>query len=310
MRSIRFLFLITALHCFIGIISCSAEHKPKQDLLDSGFRPTSFWDSMKWKREDSGTDFRENDDVKTAEKNFSHFCETIQKSPKPNYEISPTNSSIPPIIHFIWLGSPLTAQAERAIASWKKYHPSWKTEVWTDERVRDFPWTKERLYKLFQEAGTWAEKADILRLDILYQFGGIYSDVDVICLRSFHDLVIQDITFFSCFELNYTSRHYGAPFFVGTAVMGSSKGSAVIKYCLDHCQSESEAPRAGILKRTGPGLVSRACQNHFVNPEEKILILPCSYLYPFPWMSRKEAPEEFIAPESFAIHLWNYSWES
>lgn len=302
-----YFFLISLLFFMGNGFSSVDQTERKSDFL--GFYPISFWESMEWKRSSSGSDFQEDKDVKIAEQNFSLFCQRGRMMEPINYELAPSKFSIPPILHFIWIGSPVTPQVEKAIASWKKHHPGWKIKLWTDEKVETFTWTEDRLYKLFKEASTWAEKADIWRLDILYQFGGIYSDVDVICLRPFHDLIVQDITFFSCFELNYTSSHYGAPFFVGTAVMGSSKNSEVMKYGLDHCKSQSEAPLENLLKRTGPGLVSRACQAHFSNPKENILILPCSYLYPFPWKMRDENSEMFIAPESLSIHVWNYSWK-
>ncbi|MBM3208284.1 MAG: hypothetical protein FJZ57_06760, partial [Chlamydiae bacterium] len=180
-----------------------------------GFSPEGFWESMEWKRDASGFDFQQDKDVKIAEKNFSEFVERYNAQTVCDYNKVPTTFSIPPIIHFIWLGSSPTSQVEQAISSWKNYHPGWQIELWTDEKVSEFSWSEGRLKEIFDQAETYAEKADVLRLDILYQFGGIYSDIDVICLRSFHDLITQDITFFSSFELNYTSRHYGNPFYVG-----------------------------------------------------------------------------------------------
>ena len=52
--------------------------------------------------------------------------------------------------------------------------------IWTDLEVSDFSWSSPRLRSAFTFADTFAEKADILRLEILYQFGGIYSDTDVL----------------------------------------------------------------------------------------------------------------------------------
>jgi len=274
----------------------------------TGFSPTPFWNSMDWKREVSEESFHREESIQKAESNFVGFCKKIEDSSPMNYDIPPLNYSIPPILHFIWLGSSLPNKAAVAIESWKAHHPGWEIRIWTDEEVASFLWTDSHAKLVFEQAESWAEKADVLRLDILYQFGGIYSDVDVLCLRSFHDLIVQGVTFFSSFELNYTSRHYGKAFYVGTAVMGASKGSSLMKSCLKLCQTQLEAPGIGILKRTGPCLISRVCEIALREEEENILILPCSYLYPFPWENRNEKSQEFIAPESLAIHLWNNSW--
>ncbi len=84
-----------------------------------------------------------------------------------------------------------------------------------------------------------------------------------------------------------------------------------MKFCLENLQTALDNPNEGIIKRTGPGLISRACQAVLLNKNEKILILPCSYLYPLPWKKRDVTSEsvlEYINSESLAIHLWDGSW--
>lgn len=277
-------------------------------LSASGFTPVTFWESMEWKRNASTIDFQNDPSIQKAKTNFDRFCDRNKALPTVNYDLPPKIYSIPPILHFIWLGSPLPEKGRQTIKSWLDHHPGWEWKLWTDEEVNQFPWTDDHLRSVFEQADSWAEKADILRLDILYQWGGIYSDIDALCLQPFHDLIVQDITFFSCFELNYASSHYGEAFYVGTAVIGAAKGSNVLKYCLVHSKTQKEAPDLNLLKRTGPGLVSKACQASFHLPQEHILILPCSYLYPLPWKLRNENDAGFIGLESLAIHLWNNSW--
>ncbi|KAF3362660.1 Uncharacterized protein PHSC3_000899 [Chlamydiales bacterium STE3] len=276
-----------------------------------GFTSTSFLDAMKWQRSDSELSFIHDKDVQAVEKNFSLFCDQFKRLPKQDYSVIPQQFSIPPIIHLIWLGSDIPLQVASAFDTWKTHHPHWTIKIWTDQDLSDFIWTNKKVQLAFEQATTWAEKADILRIELLYQFGGIYSDADVVCLNSFQDLIVQNIGFFSCFELNYIGKHYGEPFFVGSAVMGAAKNSAVMKYCLENLRSVADAPQEGIIKRTGPGLISRACQAVLASGEEQVLILPCSYLYPLPWKQRDVTREEiisYISPESLAIHLWDGSW--
>lgn len=275
------------------------------------FNSLHFWDSMKWQREETSNEFMNDKDVQAMEQNYIQFCQNFQSIPSQNYTIVPTTYSIPPIIHLIWLGSSIPPQVDAAFQSWEKHHPNWEIKIWTDKELINFLWSSERSLQAFNQASTWAEKADILRLEVLYKFGGVYSDADVVCLNSFQDLIVQDLAFFSCFELNYVGKHYGEPFFVGSAIMGASKNSYVMKYCLDHLQTENEAPDLGIIKRTGPGLISRACQSALFLNQEKILIFPCGYFYPLPWKKKETTSIDvlnFIGLESLAIHLWDGSW--
>lgn len=282
----------------------------KQEQAVQGFTPASFLDSMKCNRADTESDFMEDKDVQAVEQNYNRFCENFKLRAQ-DATLSTAHFSIPPIIHLIWLGSVIPLKVMTAFDSWKKHHMDWEIKIWTDRELIDFSWSSEYSHLAFEQAATWAEKADILRLEVLYEFGGVYSDADVVCLNSFRDLIVQDIGFFSCFELNYIGKHYGEPFFVGSAVMGAAKNSQVMKYCLDHLKTAQDAPSEGIIKRTGPGLISRACQDVLLNKNENILILPCGYFYPLPWKKRNVTSEsilDYISPESLAIHLWDGSW--
>ena len=46
------------------------------------------------------------------------------------------HSTIPKILHFVWLGSLLPQSCQKIIDSWSKYHPLWTICIWgnSDER--------------------------------------------------------------------------------------------------------------------------------------------------------------------------------
>ncbi|MFS8564205.1 MAG: hypothetical protein LVR00_07855 [Rhabdochlamydiaceae bacterium] len=287
----------------IAEIPYSLEGLLNYQQTSRGFHTNDFWDAMQWGRKETAKEFYIDKDVIAVKATFDRFCSNLKS---PSEQIF-----IPQIIHLIWLGSEIPEKVASCFSSWEKYHAHWKIKVWTDKEIHGFEWSCEHSKRCFEQADTWAEKADIVRLEVLYRFGGIYSDADVVCLNSFEMLTRQDIGFFSCFELNYIGKHYGEPFFVGSAVMGSCKESKVIKHCIDHLRSKAEAPDEGIIKRTGPGLISRACQMALATDCENILILPCSYFYPLPWKNRETTTSEvleYVSPDTLAIHLWDGSW--
>lgn len=93
--------------------------------------------------------------------------------------------TIPKIIHQIWLGD--KTMPIKYAETWKRMNPTWKHMIWTDETIKEhFP---NGLYnqKQFDEIDSWAGKADILRYEILYNFGGIYADFDSICIQPLSD---------------------------------------------------------------------------------------------------------------------------
>jgi hypothetical protein len=87
---------------------------------------------------------------------------------------------IPRILHFIWIGpDPLPADQRPWIESWKRHHPDWEHRIWTEENLPEDP-IRPEIAELLRAP---VERADILRLEILYRHGGVYLDTDLECLR-------------------------------------------------------------------------------------------------------------------------------
>lgn len=240
--------------------------------------------------------------MKRAEENFTAFCQRVEKSSQVK------EYSIPPIIHIIWLGSPPPRGVQLVIDSWRKYHPDWEIRVWRDQDLEGFVWSFSRSKKYYEMAKSWAEKVDILRLEVLYQYGGIYVDADFVCLKPFDDLVTNDLSFFAGFV-----GPRGKQFGVGDALIGSTIGHSILKRSIEESKTKEEAPGQLLCNRGGPGALTRACYETLLRDDDKsIVFFPCTYLFPLPLKKRSirsiEELDMFIKPESYAVHLWEGSW--
>ena len=92
---------------------------------------------------------------------------------------------IPKIIHMIWIG-PDECPYKESIESYKRNNPGWEVKVWDNEAVSKFDIHNKWVY---EKMTSWAGKADVLRLEILYNYGGLYVDVDSRCLKPLDNLV-------------------------------------------------------------------------------------------------------------------------
>jgi mannosyltransferase OCH1-like enzyme len=99
---------------------------------------------------------------------------------------------IPNKIHQIWLGpkEPPTDWMN----TWPEKNPQWEYHLWTEKNLPE-------LYnqKQFDKINTWSGKADILRIELLYQYGGIYIDSDCECLNPLDD-DLRKYPLFTCYE--------------------------------------------------------------------------------------------------------------
>ncbi|OUP22364.1 hypothetical protein B5F29_01080 [Lachnoclostridium sp. An196] len=84
---------------------------------------------------------------------------------------------IPQIIHYCWFGKNKKPQiAVDCIETWKHFFPGWEIIEWNEDNydLTSIPYIDDA-YKLKK----WAFVSDLVRLDVLYRYGGIYLDVDV-----------------------------------------------------------------------------------------------------------------------------------
>ncbi len=128
---------------------------------------------------------------------------------------------IPRQIHYFWFGKkPLTKQAEKCIASWKKYCPDYEIIRWDEE---NFPVDANDYVREAYESEKWAFVTDYGRLRVLYDYGGIYMDTDVELLKPL-DMFLSHRAF-TGFE---DESH------ILTAVMGAEAGSSWIGYLMEY----------------------------------------------------------------------------
>ena len=85
---------------------------------------------------------------------------------------------IPKIIHYCWFGkTSLPEDAQRCIASWKKFCPDYEIVEWNETKINlsALPLYVQQAYA----AQKWAFVADYVRLYALIRYGGVYMDTDV-----------------------------------------------------------------------------------------------------------------------------------
>ena len=91
---------------------------------------------------------------------------------------------IPRVLHQIWLGErPFPYGEERA--TWLHHHPDWEHRLWTESELPGDLQLAEAANLLRQPA----ERADILRLELLHRHGGVYVDADFECLKPIDPLL-------------------------------------------------------------------------------------------------------------------------
>ncbi|MDZ4124183.1 MAG: glycosyltransferase, partial [Hydrogenophaga sp.] len=216
---------------------------------------------------------------------------------------------IPKKIHQIWLGSPLPERYKQWQKTWTDLHPDWEYTLWTDA---DIPSLTMQNKKLFLASKNLAERSEIVRCEILYQYGGVYIDTNIECLKPF------DIF------------HYAYDFYVGilpleneetlltNGLIGSAPGHPALKMYLDSLQTRWCYPiiENQIQYRSGALAFEQAVFQALTTYSPEIIALPPSFFFTAKDNVTVNTPEYLknyykfsrCKPETFAISHEDGSW--
>ncbi len=134
---------------------------------------------------------------------------------------------IPHQMHLIWIGPRLFPEESiENVRSFRKYHPDWIMNFWTDspDRQPPIPGMVQRLvtkdyflpiFDLYTRSTNYGEKSDLLRFVIMYKEGGLYFDHDATCLRSFESFADHFDYVAACERMQY---HDGIDTYITPAI--------------------------------------------------------------------------------------------
>lgn len=131
------------------------------------------------------------------------------------------SENIPWIIHQVWIG-PLEPPT-KWLQTWQDLNPNWEYKLWTNEEIFGRKWHNQHIideylrkyYQEVQNAGddggdkfvsnlgreftgekatlfAWHVLADVLRYEILYEYGGYMPGADSVCIKCIDDKFVGD----------------------------------------------------------------------------------------------------------------------
>lgn len=226
---------------------------------------------------------------------------------------------IPKIIHQVYedLAGPPSYLKEFA-STWKEHNPDWEYRFWNKKDIdtlleKKFSNIKEIYYSFSYPVQRW----DIIRYLILYEYGGLYVDMDYECIEHITPL-FNGIT---CAIGLEPKDHYirsRVPYIIGNAFMASIPNHPFIKELLfsifNSCDYDKyNSKYEEVLNTTGPYKVKRVYEKSkyknqvtLIPPE---LVMPLSQDEVLQIINNKDTKYiENKIEKSYAIHYFLGSW--
>lgn len=207
---------------------------------------------------------------------------------------------IPRVVHRIWLDDPMPALFADYGQRWQALHPGWEIRDWRDSAELP-PLRNQALFDAARDLvpRDWKRfQADLLRLELLDQAGGVYADCDVEPLRPFDDLLGHQVL------VAYSpNRGRDGQRLLTQAVLGAEPGHPFIDACItgmpEAVRRYGDRPLAQMI---GPHHITRVWQAspHGVQP------LPEQTFYPQS-VADRDAGRPADLDGAYCWHRWNSS---
>lgn len=191
-------------------------------------------------------------------------------------------ATLPKVLHHVWLGGGTPPDEHLAhMESWRRLNPRWQLRLWTDQDAPIPPFARRARHV--------AERADLVRYEILRRHGGVYADTDVECLRPI-DALVEGTQVFAGYEI---------PGRLCNAVMGGVPGHRAFQRLV------------GLAERTVgigvyPGATATIFLTRVFEPEPEATLFGPEVFYPYLWFEPPPGHTSF--PNSYAVHHWAKSW--
>lgn len=228
--------------------------------------------------------------------------------------------SIPEIIHLMWFsGGEFPDSIKKCIDSWKKVLPDYKIQVWTKEDV-----IKTNIQYAIDAVNCrkWAFASDVMRLYVLYQWGGVYMDADIYLLNGFDAFLTNKVVLFhehhSGYDIGSQTDADGnrlvdhvRGFGIQAAFIASEKENPYIKELLEYYSDKRfTTDKNGKIKAgelISPAIYALTSEKYGYKYKETVqrLSIGDAIVYPSKYLASNQSED---TAESFAIHMCAHSW--
>jgi mannosyltransferase OCH1-like enzyme len=203
--------------------------------------------------------------------------------------------SIPKVIHQIWIQGEnnLPAKFNNNIKTIKDIHDKWQYYLWDERDILELIKNDKDLINKYYKFTYLHQKVDFAKIIILYNYGGIYIDIDAYTNKNLDDLftkyedydfIISDLKDIGVISNLSICRNIGKCYNNGIFI--SKKKADILKYMIDNFETECsfiDSKIQCIQKTTGPYIFNKIINKYIKSDRQdksKIKILDYEYLEP------------------------------
>jgi mannosyltransferase OCH1-like enzyme len=233
-------------------------------------------------------------------KNYKHYIHKLYNSGKiKHYK---TEEKIPKIIHQTWKTEKLPENFKEWSNIIKRQHPDWEYILWTDKDNRKFIQEHYNWFlDIYDNYDVNIKRVDAVRYFILYHYGGVYIDMDFICLKPIDTIIDTNQCVFG-----YQSRDENKGDSIANAFMACPKNHHFFELLINMLQYFRNNY---VLDATGPTFLTNIVKNY---PHLKeIFVYKMPLIYTHEW--NEDGCKNYLDcikkyPNSYMSTFWTGTW--
>lgn len=216
------------------------------------------------------------------------------------YPISKNKSNIiPKKIHYCWFGkNKLPDEYIKYMETWKKYCPDYEIIRWDEQNYNVM---KNDYLKQAYQNKKWAFVSDYARVDVVYQYGGVYLDTDVELVKNLDECLKWDM--FCGFE-NTKYINWGLGF-------GAVQGHEILEAVMSVYEQMEFIKSDGSLNMVNCPVIQSSVMSEYGfvldgTPQEKnnVAVYPKEFFSPYSYTKGFGR----ITENTHSIHHYSASW--
>lgn len=221
-------------------------------------------------------------------------------------------------MHHVWLGNKqIPDNLTKCMKTCYEHHSEWENMMWTDKNMpAPFFFTEE-----YNIDNNYARKSDLIRLQVLYNYGGVYLDTDVECVKPI-DKLFEDYDFVVATECGGNQIKDCNQTHINNAVIGATKRSEVVRKMIEQVKENyrkieikpDDRPIQYVARLAGPPVYNQMA--NIFNENAKTKTYSAEYFYPIHYSHRIKGIKNWQIPadktkldeNTHLIHHFAASW--
>jgi mannosyltransferase OCH1-like enzyme len=208
--------------------------------------------------------------------------------------------NIPAKLTHIWVGPnppPITW-----MNTWPEKHPSWNYSIFSDDDLKNKTFYNQHLIDEYYNRNKFNGVADLIRYELLYEYGGFIPPADAVCLENTEELFVENSDLcYTVYENEIIRPGYVSP------IYAACPKNHFLRIIIETLHQLEPAQLSGkVWESTGNLFLKNMIEKH----SPKIKIFPSHYFIPKHFKAktpRYEGPDKIYADQKWGTTKKTYS---